>query len=84
MGTLLTNEALEWYQARRRDYEEDTWEEYSSALQSEYLDPHLAGKPLEKMCALRYQGDAKAYLTSFRALNRLAKTTGEAMQDMVN
>jgi hypothetical protein len=36
------------------------------------------------MWALRYKGDIKAYVTSFRALNRLAKSTGEAMQDMVN
>jgi hypothetical protein len=84
VGTLLTNEALEWHQARRRDFEEDTWEEYSNALQKEYLDPHEAGQALQKMWALRYKGDIKAYLTSFRAQNRLAKSTGEAMQDMVN
>jgi len=65
VGTLLTDEALEWHQARRRDYEEDSWEAYSVAIQQEYLDPHEAAQALQKMWALQYKGDIKAYLTSF-------------------
>jgi hypothetical protein len=85
VGTLLTNEALEWHQARRRQYDDtDTWEAYSSALQKEYLDPREGGQALQKMWTLRYKGDIKAYLTSFRALNLLAKSSGEPLQDMIN
>jgi hypothetical protein len=36
------------------------------------------------MWALRYKGDIKAYLTSFRALNLFAKSSGEPLQDMIN
>jgi hypothetical protein len=85
VGTLLTNEALEWHQARRRQYDDtDSWEAYSTALQKEYLDPREPGLALQKMWTLRYKGDIKAYFTSFRALNLLAKATGEPLQDMVN
>ena len=63
---------------------DDTWEAYSTTIQHEFLDPHEGGQALQKMWALRYKGDIKAYLTSFRTLNQLAKSTGEAMQDMVN
>jgi len=36
------------------------------------------------MWTLRYKGDIQSYFTSLRALNLLAKVTGEPLQDMVN
>jgi len=48
------------------------------------VDPREGGQALQKMWALQYKGDIKAYLTSFRALNLLAKSSGEPLQDMIN
>jgi len=85
VGTLLTDEAKEWHQARRRLVaDEDTWNAYSEAIQDEYLDPREAATAFNQITALRYKGDIKAYLTEFRALNIHARVTGEALQNKVN
>ena len=85
IGTLLTDEAKEWHQARRRLVgDADTWNAYSEALQDEYLDPRKAATAFNQLSALRYKGDIKAYLTAFRALNIHARVTGEALQSKVN
>jgi hypothetical protein len=85
LGTLLTDEAKEWHQARRRLVgDQDTWNAYSEAIQDEYLDPREAATAFNQISALRYKGDIKAYLTAFRALNIHARVTGEALQNKVN
>jgi hypothetical protein len=85
LGTLLTDEAKEWHQARRRLVgDEDTWNAYSEAIQDEYLDPREAATAFSQLSALRYKGDIKAYLTAFRALNIHARVNGEALQNKVN
>lgn len=85
VGTLLTDEAKEWHQARRRLVGDgDSWNAYSEALQDEYLDPREAATAFNQLSALRYKGDIKAYLTAFRALNIHARVTGEALQSKVN
>jgi hypothetical protein len=85
LGTLLTDEAKEWHQARRRLVsDEDTWNAYSEAIQDEYLDPREAATAFNQLSALRYKGDIKAYLTAFRALNIHARVNGEALQNKVN
>ena len=85
LGTLLTDEAKEWHQARRRLVGDgDTWNAYSEALQDKYLDPREAATAFNQLSTLRYKGDIKAYLTAFRALNIHARVTGEALQSKVN
>jgi hypothetical protein len=85
LGTLLTDEAKEWHQARRRLVgDQDTWNAYSEAIQDEYLDPREAATAFNQISMLRYKGDIKAYLTAFRALNIHARVTGEALQNKVN
>ena len=66
IGTLLTDEAKEWHQARRRLVgDADTWNAYSEALQDEYLNLREAATAFNQLSALRYKGDIKAYLTAF-------------------
>jgi len=85
IGTLLTDEAKEWHQARRRLVgDADTWNAYSEVLQDEYLDPREAATAFTQLSALRYKGDIKAYLMAFRALNIHAQVTGEVLQSKVN
>jgi len=85
IGTLLTDGAKEWHQARRRLVgDADTWNAYSEALQDEYLDPREAATAFTQLSALRYKGDIKAYLMAFGALNIHARVTGEALQSKVN
>jgi hypothetical protein len=85
VGALLTDEAKEWHQARRRLLgANDTWNAYSEAIQGEYLDPREGATAYAKLKTLRYAGDVKAYLTTFRALNIHAGSTGEGLKDIID
>jgi hypothetical protein len=88
VGSLLTDNAKEWHQARddllleRRG--RDNWTAYSEAIINEYTDPREGAAAHDQLKALKYKGDIKAYLTTFTTLNRLAGSTGEGLQDIVN
>ena len=85
VGTLLTDEAKEWHQHRRRTIGEvDTWVDYQAAIQEEYHDPREAAAAFVKLGQLRYKGDIKAYLTALRALNIHAGATGQGLQQIVD
>jgi len=85
VGTLLSDEAREWHQHRRRTLGvTDTWADYQAAIQEEYHDPREAADAWVKLEKLRYQGDIKAYLTAFRALNIHAGSTGTGLQRIID
>jgi hypothetical protein len=88
VGALLTDEAQEWHQARDQAISRhrgiDNWAAYSEALQAEYTDPHEAATAHAELMTLKYKGDIKAFLTSFRTLNWQAGSTGEGLQDIIN
>ena len=85
VGTLLSDEAKEWHQHRRRTLRgNDTWAGYQAAIQEEYHDPREAADAFVKLEKLRYQGDIKAYLTAFRALNIHAGSTGQGLQRLID
>jgi hypothetical protein len=85
LGTLLTDEALEWHQSRRMTLRRhDTWQAYTEAIREEYLDPTEASESLRQMSALRYKGNIKAYMTTLRALNLRAHATGEPLMALVD
>lgn len=85
VGSLLTNEAREWHLARElRTRLQDTWNAYTEAIQEQYLDPEEASTAYDKLAALRYKDDIKAYLVTFEALNHQAQVTGQPLQKMVD
>jgi hypothetical protein len=89
VGAHLTDEAKEWHQARddlitSERGRRDNWVAYSEALVNEYTDPREGAVAHDKLKALKYKGDIKAYLTSFTTLNRLAGSNGEGLQDIIN
>jgi hypothetical protein len=88
VGTLLTDEAEEWHQARDNMITlangQDTWAAFSEAIRNEYVDPRKGATAHVKLKALKYKGDIKAYLTAFKALNLQAGSNGEALQDIID
>jgi len=76
VGTLLTDTALVWHLHRYRELEEnDTWVNYSTAIQMEYRNEREVVDAQLKLGQLKYQGSIRAYLTEFRALNNFAWAT---------
>jgi hypothetical protein len=49
-----------------------------------YTNPREAATAHDKLKVLKYNGDIKAYLTSFTTLNRLTGSNGEGLQDIIN
>jgi len=64
--------------------ESDTWANYSAAIRTEYFDSREAASAQLKLSQLRYSGDIRAYMTEFRALNNLARATGESLQEKID
>ena len=62
----------------------DTWVNYSAAIRTEYPNEREAADAQLKLEQLKYQGDIRAYMTEFRALNNYARATGEGLQEKVN
>jgi hypothetical protein len=89
VGALLTDEAKAWHLARddlimaERGHQ-DNWVAYSEAIVNEYTDPREGAAAYDKLRDLKYKGDIKAYLTVFTTLNRLAGSTGEPLQTIIN
>jgi len=85
VGTLLTGTAKAWDQHRYDTRgESDTWANYSAAIRTEYFDSREAAGAQLKLSQLRYSGDIRAYMTEFRALNNLARATGESLQEKID
>jgi len=85
VGTLLTGTAKAWDLHRYEEMgEHDTWEQYSLAIRTEYVDTREAANAQLKIGQLKYAGDIRAYMTDFRALNRYARTTGEGLQEKID
>jgi len=53
-------------------------------IRDEDSDPWEGSRALQKMWALRYEGDIKSYFTTFRALNLHAKVNGVPLQHMID
>jgi len=85
VGTLLTGTAKAW-DLHRYDMmgENDTWTNYSAAIRTEYFDSREAAGAQLKLSQLKYSGDIRAYMTEFRALNNLARATGESLQEKID
>jgi len=85
VGTLLTGTAKAW-DLHRYDTmgENDTWANYSAAIRTEYHDSRKAATAQLKLSQLKYNGDIRAYMTAFRALNNLARATGESLQEKID
>jgi len=64
--------------------ENDTWTNYSAAIRTEYFDSREAAGAQLKLSQLRYSRDIWAYMTEFRALNNLARATGESLQEKID
>jgi hypothetical protein len=89
VGALLTDEAKEWHFARDDLISldqggQDNRVAYSEAIVNEYTDPREGAVAHDKLKALKYKGDIKAYLTGFTTLNRSAGSNGEGLQDIIN
>ena len=85
VGTLLTGTAKAW-DLHRYDTmgENDSWNQYATAIRAEYLDTREAANAQLKLSQLKYTGDIRAYLTEFRALNNYARATGEGLQEKID
>jgi len=53
-------------------------------IRDEDSDPWAGSRALQKMWALRYEGDIESYFTTFRALNHHAKVNGVPLQYMID
>jgi len=85
VGTLLTDTALVWHLHQYHELSENnTWANYSAAIQAEYRNEREAADAQLKLVQLKYQGSIRAYLTEFRALNNFARVTGEALREKVD
>jgi len=85
VGTLLTDMALVLHLHRHRELRDnDTWENYSAAIQTEYCNERESADAQLKLGQLKYQGDIRSYMTEFRALNLYAHAKGESLQEKVN
>jgi len=85
VGALLTDAVAEWHVEREEEMgDRDTWQAYLEAIQKEYQDTPEADTACEKIDALKYEGDIKALLTSFRTLNRQARITGSALSQKID
>ena len=75
-GTLLTDTALVWHLHRYQELRDnDTWVNYSAAIRTECRNEREAADAQLKLGQLRYQGNIRAYMTEFRALNNYARAT---------
>jgi len=85
VGTLLTGTAKAW-DLHRYDTmgENDTWAKHSAAIRAEYFDSREAAGAQLKLSQLNYNGDIQAYMTEFRALNNLARATGDSLQEKID
>jgi len=85
VGTLLTGTAKAWdlhqYDTMGKN---DSWGNYYAAIRTEYFDSREAAGAQLKLSQLRYSGDIRAYMTEFRALNNLARATGESLQEKID
>ena len=85
VGALLTDAAAEWHVEREEEMGDwDTWQANSEAIQEEYQDTREADMACEKIDALRYKGDIKAFMTSFRTLNRRAHISGSSLRQRID
>jgi len=85
VGTLLSGTAKAW-DLHRYDTmgENDTWANYSAAIRAEYYDSREAAGAQLKLSQLKYNGNIRAYMTEFRALNNLARAMGESLQEKID
>jgi hypothetical protein len=85
VGTLLSGTAKSW-DLHRYDTlgENDTWANYAADIKKEYHDSREAANAQRKLGQLKYEGDIRAYMTEFRALNSYARATGEGLQEKVD
>jgi len=73
VGTLLSDMALVWpLHVHRELWDNNTWANYSAAIRTEYRNEREAVDAQLKLGQLKYQGDIRAYMTEFRALNNYA------------
>jgi len=62
----------------------DTAAAYWDAIQTEYVDPMEAYTNHRKLRELRYKGDIKAFLVSFKTINRHAGVNGTSFKEIIN
>jgi len=85
VGTILSNTALVWHLHRFRELKgNDTWVNYTAAIQAEYRNEREAADAQLKLGQLKYQGSIRTYLTEFRALNNFAKATREGLREKID
>jgi len=85
IGSLLTDEAQEWHQHRSLTLGgNDTAAAYWDAIKAEYVDPMEAYTSHRKLRELRYKGDIKAFLVSFKTINRHAGVNGTSLKEIIN
>jgi len=85
VGSLLTDEAQEWHQHRYQTLgANDTAAAYWDAIREEYVDPMEAYTSHRKLRELRYKGDIKAFLVSFKTINRHAGVNGTSLKEIIN
>jgi len=80
VGALLTDAAAKWHVKREEEVgDQDTWQAYSEAIQEQYQYTREADTACEKIDALRYKGDIKAFMISFHTLNQRAHISGPSL-----
>jgi len=85
VGTILSDMALVWHLQRFHKLKgNDTWINYTAAIQAEYRNEREAAEARLKLGQLKYQGSICTYLTEFRALNNFAKATGEGLREKID
>jgi len=85
VGTILSDTALVWHLQRFRELKgNDTWVNYTAAVQAEYRNERVAADAQLKLGQVKYHGSIRTYLTEFLALNNFARATGEGLREKIN
>jgi len=85
IGTILSETALVWHLQPFCELKgNDTWVNYTAAIQAEYHSEREAADTQLKLGQLRYQGSICTFLMEFRALNNFARATGEGLREKID
>jgi len=76
---------LKIFQVYHRELRDnDTWVTYSAAIRTEYCNEREAADAQLKLGQLKYQGNIRAYMMEFWALNNYARATRQGLQEKEN
>jgi len=85
VGILLTDTDLVWHLHRYHELQDnDTWANYTAAIQAKYWNEREAVDTQLKLGQLRYHGSIHTYLMEFRVLNNFAGGTGKALREKID